>query len=346
MTELEQNQPPEPVTESASVSVPARHCLNCGEPLRGDFCHRCGQQDKALKRFFPTLVLESLEGLFALDSRTWRTLWMLFSSPASLSREYLKGRRAHYLPPTRVFIVFLLAALFTISLELLLNSMGITFDDSVDDTALDQDYAGTDGGGPDSDSGFNAELELEGDIEELESGIREVVGRLRIPFLSEEDNQQVVALLQDRSVTNIAAIQQDPRDFINQSLEYLPILLLVMMPMLALIQQLFYVMSGRYYIEHLVLTINNHTFLFLCFILLFLLDVIAWTGIFVLAPVADILHQALNLWILVYLFLSLRRFFGQGYALTAVKFVLISLTYGAVFLSSGLFLILISALMY
>ena len=103
-------------------------CRNCGESLRGEYCGHCGQRDTTVVRFFPSLVLEAFEGLFAFDSKTYRSLWYLFSRPAFLTREYLAGRRVRYLAPLRLFIIFILLFLFTISLQMFLESIGIDID--------------------------------------------------------------------------------------------------------------------------------------------------------------------------------------------------------------------------
>jgi hypothetical protein len=190
------------------------------------------------------------------------------------------------------------------------------------------------------------EEEAGADLDELESGVLELIELVRIPFLSETTNGEFVVLLKERAVNNLATVREDPGDFFNQLLDYLPILLLMMMPLLALMQKLSYLFSGRYYVEHLLLSVHNHSFLFLAFLLFFLLDLLAWSGFSILPLLAGILGSVLNLWIVAYLFLSLRRFFAQGFLLTCVKFVVISLSYGALLISATLLLSLVSFFIY
>lgn len=325
-TTIHHDPPADPV-DQPPTRVP---CLNCGEPLQGPYCHHCGQKAQVVARFFPVLVLEAFEGLFAFESRTYRALWLLFTRPAFLTSEYLAGRRVTYLPPLRLFLVLALAVLFTLSVELFLDSLGLDIDredDSAELILIDEEEAGA-------------------DLDELETGVLELIDLLRLPFLSETTNGEFVALLKERAVNNISSIREDPRDFINQLLDYLPVLLLLMMPLLALMQKLTYLGSGRYYVEHLLLSVHNHSFLFLALILLFVLDLLAWSGFGILSLLAGILESALNLWIVAYLFLSLRRFFAQGFLLTSVKFVVISLSYGALLISATLLLSLVSFFIY
>lgn len=61
------------------------------------------------------LFHELLEGVLHTDSRLWRTLSSLWFSPGRLTREFVAGRRAAYLPPFRLYLVvsvlfFLLAS--------------------------------------------------------------------------------------------------------------------------------------------------------------------------------------------------------------------------------------------
>jgi hypothetical protein len=317
---------------SGPAGASMKHCRNCGAVLQGEYCHECGQQDKLVVRFFPILALETLEGLFAFESKTYLTLWYLFTRPAWLTREYLAGRRARYLPPVRLFLVFVLAFLFTVSLELFLDSAGIDIDQNLDESELVLDDEET------------ASEEL--DLEELESGVTELLERVQIPFLSEQRNNQFISLLQERAVNNIAALRDDPSEFIDQLLESVPLLLLVMIPLLALLQKLIYLRSDRYYVEHLLLTINNHSFLFLVYILLFLLDLLIWTGFSIVPAIAGFLGSALNLWVLAYLFLSLRLFFAQGFLKTTFKFVFISTTYGVLLIIGALLFSLVSFFIY
>ncbi|HEX6201085.1 MAG TPA: DUF3667 domain-containing protein [Thermoanaerobaculia bacterium] len=93
------------------MAQPPGRCLNCGAPLAGAFCHRCGQE--AVDRRVPlrTLAADALGDLFALDSRVLRTLRPLFLRPGFLSAEWCRGRRVPYVPPLRLYI-FVAAVFF------------------------------------------------------------------------------------------------------------------------------------------------------------------------------------------------------------------------------------------
>ena len=85
--------------------APQGVCANCSTPLQGPVCHQCGQLADEYHRPVRGLVGELIEGLLALDGRVARTLPNLLARPGRITRDYLKGRRARYMPPFRLYIV-------------------------------------------------------------------------------------------------------------------------------------------------------------------------------------------------------------------------------------------------
>ncbi|MGC1520140.1 MAG: DUF3667 domain-containing protein [Steroidobacteraceae bacterium] len=83
----------------------ARRCLNCGTVLTGRYCANCGQAADVHVPSTAELVHEALEGITHSDSRLWRTLYLLWFKPGELTREFIAGRRAAYLPPFRLYLV-------------------------------------------------------------------------------------------------------------------------------------------------------------------------------------------------------------------------------------------------
>ncbi len=79
-------------------------CRNCGATLTGEFCQACGQSAQSLRRPFWALVKESAETLLAMDGRLMQTVPALMIRPGRVSRDYLDGRRARFIPPFRLYI--------------------------------------------------------------------------------------------------------------------------------------------------------------------------------------------------------------------------------------------------
>jgi Protein of unknown function (DUF3667) len=84
-------------------------CRNCGAPLRGAYCHACGQSAH-LHRSLLHLVEEVLHGVLHFDAKGWRTLPLLVARPGLLTRRYIDGQRMRYVSPLALFLftVFLM----------------------------------------------------------------------------------------------------------------------------------------------------------------------------------------------------------------------------------------------
>jgi hypothetical protein len=80
------------------------NCLNCGALLHGTFCAACGQRVVPPNPTVRELAGDAWHELSGYDGRIMRTIRGL-ARPGFLTREYLEGRRAHYLPPLRVYLI-------------------------------------------------------------------------------------------------------------------------------------------------------------------------------------------------------------------------------------------------
>ena len=103
----------------------------------------------------------------------------------------------------------------------------------------------------------------------------------------------------------------------------LPATMFVMLPVFAALLKLFYVFRRRLYMEHLIVALHSHAFLFLDLLLLILLyllgDWLAPHAAWVAYPLRW-LSWALLLWAPLYLLLMQKRLYRQGWAMTLLKF--------------------------
>jgi len=81
------------------------HCLNCGAELGGRYCARCGQKDSHLATSLRELLYEASRDFLDWDGRVVGTLRVLLSKPGELTAEFLRGRRASYLAPLRLYLI-------------------------------------------------------------------------------------------------------------------------------------------------------------------------------------------------------------------------------------------------
>jgi hypothetical protein len=103
-------------------------CANCRTPLRGDYCHECGQHARESARSLGTLFHDAWHVLTHVDGRFWQTLRRLAFSPGYLTSEYFEERRARYIPPFRLYIVLSLIFFGLASLSNVFDREAIVLD--------------------------------------------------------------------------------------------------------------------------------------------------------------------------------------------------------------------------
>ena len=97
------------LSAAEAPTVVLERCGNCGAPLSGPYCSQCGQRHEPAMHSFWHFMQEAFEDFTHADSRLWRTLGALLFRPGFLTREFLEGRRARYLPPVRLYLVLSVA---------------------------------------------------------------------------------------------------------------------------------------------------------------------------------------------------------------------------------------------
>jgi hypothetical protein len=79
-------------------------CLNCGAQLTGRYCQVCGQENTEPKETVWGLVSHFFNDITHFDGKFFSTVKYLIAKPGFLSAEYIKGRRASYLHPIRMYV--------------------------------------------------------------------------------------------------------------------------------------------------------------------------------------------------------------------------------------------------
>ncbi len=303
--------------ESGSVTQPpdkkGRSCENCGAELKGPYCYRCGQPTRSFISALPGLIREIATDTLYYDSRMWRTLKALLLSPGRLSDEYVNGRRARYTPPIRVYLV---------SSVLVFLMVGL-----VVDTAKLVEFNGNAEAAESSIEEFHAPLHFGAEAWHLEDN------PVDIGWLGNRGNEWLNRQI-DKIQTNIGEARRNPQRFVRSATGTIPQVMFVLLPLFSAMVGVFYLFSRRYYIEHLLLQVHNHSFLFLCLIGLYggisLRRVLERSDFFAAGLLNGLLWltvMALWLWMPVYLLLSMKRFYRQGWILTTVKFLTLAGSY-------------------
>jgi hypothetical protein len=81
-------------------------CANCGARLAGPYCSACGQKARRPNPTVRDFLRDLAEELLNVDSRIYRSIWLLFARPGFLTREVFAGKRASYVSPLRLYLFF------------------------------------------------------------------------------------------------------------------------------------------------------------------------------------------------------------------------------------------------
>jgi Protein of unknown function (DUF3667) len=148
-----------------------------------------------------------------------------------------------------------------------------------------------------------------------------------------------------RGFANMDRFGKDPRPFIIGIFSVLPQVLFVVMPLFALILKIFFIFKRRLYMEHLIVALHSHAFVFLS--LLFITMMIALKASVAatvpwLAVLLDWLIFFAGWWIPIDLFLTQKRVYRQGWILTTLKFGVIGICYTVIIAIGAAFAAVIS----
>jgi hypothetical protein len=281
---------------AAAVTPPALRCANCGAPVAGRYCGACGQRREPPVHSLWHFAQLATEDLTHADSRLWRTLAALLFKPGYLTREFLAGRRARYLPPVRLYLV--LSVVFFIWVSAGQSRLQVVRFDG-------------ERGAPAAEVITPFSPALPGESAQQRSE------RLCQDTIYEGPWQQRLAPLVSRACRTV--VEDNGRSVREAFLHNLPRAMFVFLPLLAGAMMLIYWRPRHYYVEHLLWFVHNHAF---GFVLLLLASAVS-----ALPGAAGWVRLALWLYIPWYMYRSLRVVYGQGRWLTFSKLLLLSFFY-------------------
>jgi hypothetical protein len=349
------------LTISESRLAGSAACMNCGTELLGPFCYYCGQPDKNFMRFFPVLMRELLEDFLDFDSRFMRTIKPLLFKPGKLTRDYLDGRRFRYVPPLRLYI-FSSIAFFFLAAILAGNSIKISSEDEDGDVAI----SGIHIGAADKEElskaleGLDPELarEIESEIEKVDDDDDSIsfndepwereTNPLILPLVPDWVNDWVNDEIAE-SPQKGKEIEANPDLIKDQVFELLPVMMFILLPIVALLFKFWYLFAKKYYVEHLIFALHNHSFLFVVLLVMMLANTFAgWQEPSEEGPqttAVNVINVVIWTWIPVYLLLSLKRVYQQGWGLTVLKYSCIGISYLVLLTMASAMVALISFVM-
>ncbi len=314
-------------------------CANCGTALNGPFCSNCGQKASDLQRPIWWILGEFLDAVFSYDSRTFRTLWLLFAEPGEFTRRYIVGQRASMLPPFRLFVIA--TVVFFVTLQVTGLAIVAFKTETILLDKLPPEAAAAIRKNPNAvmtvgDSNKRTVVTIElfvpaGNLERValseqeKSGMAEAEKAIKIDVDGATGDEKSwlrwVGAKLARVNQGYARVCADPI-LLNGPLDvWLPRLMLVLVPVFALLLAVMHWWPRVYLTEHLVFSVHVHAVIFIALALTAAMVAIIGDSEFMWA-----------IWLIlsVYLWMAMYRVYGRSWWLTTIKFVSLMMIYSFV----------------
>jgi hypothetical protein len=344
-------------------------CRNCGNPAPGTFCPECGQRKSDIRVSLRDVLDDVLEDQLVLNPAAPRTVAALLLHPGRLTNEYISGRIVRYVAPFRLYLVasvlFFLMISFISMRALDRTNLGGTTSVPMNVDSLraelqqrraDLEATDTLRLGPTarallrqavannvaalallSDTAQQVTSAAYDDISRLARGETALAAGDRQPWAQDLTVSSWSPFLQralDRKLDQVAHLppQQAFRTILADMLGYAPHAMFVLLPIFALLLKLIYIRQGRYYPEHFVFALHVHAFFFVMFCIIALLP---WGRV----------DAVLRIWMVLYVWLAMKRVYGQGWFRTTVSWVVLGWCYAFVILFTLLGLTVVTLLL-
>ena len=293
-------------------------CLNCGVPLTGKFCTNCGQQNHTYAAPLWAVMNDFFGNHFGFDTKFFHSILPLLFRPGFLSREYSAGRRLRYINPLRLYI-FSSIVLFFIAW-----------------TVASPQIARFNNANCIGEKNCHATSKLFSSEQQKMSANPNISNKQKQPVPSNSQAKQADAATtptQNNSVSGTMfgkRFEMSKTDFTNRLIHdfetYLPKMMFVFLPLVALLLKLFYIRSRRYYMEHLIFTLHNHAFVYIAMICMLLAGMLGAHFSWLRTP-TGYFKDLVGWYMVIYIFLAMLFYYRQSFIKTLFKFLLLGFIY-------------------
>jgi len=325
------------------------NCLNCGAIVNGRFCANCGQENLEPKQNFWGLFTHFVYDVFHFDGKFFETLRLLLFRPGFVPKEYIKGKRQSYLDPIRMYL-FTSAVFFLIFFSIAnpgeavditsrqqLNRMERYNFVSETNKKLNQNPG---------DSLLRKQINLLLDTSYTVYLLKDSTGNITdttFPVIYKGANYLLRGkknrdtfhsssgwlgrLIQEKWNVFKEKYGDDQNsiviELIRSFLHKLPYILFVSLPFFALLLKLLYIRRKEfYYSDHAIFTLYHYIFSFLILLLFFIINKVEeLSGWGFLSTLGILIFLSGGL----YLLIAMKRFYGQSWKKTFVKFFILNL---------------------
>ncbi len=324
---------------ASALSWRGRKCANCQTPLTGRYCANCGQSADMHRRSVVHLTQELVNDIASFDSRILRTAKALLFRPGELAQAFRQGRTQSYVPPVRLYLfvslIFFLALSFTnvaifqfvmtATPERVFVENGHVYMTQPDGGKVEMPAHYADGKQHYNISSNIIFFARQGTLHaDLPPGARaRMMEDLNHATAKAEKNNKAGPIVRTVTATMIK-LANDPAALNGALTAWIPRALFLLLPIFALLLAACYwrQRSTLYFVDHLVFSLGLHSFAFAL-----LLGAAALAQIFPGEAVLWLAVAVLGL----YLLLAMKRFYGQSWLWTGLKFAAVSVLYIFVF---------------
>jgi hypothetical protein len=286
-------------------------CLNCNAQLHGRFCHVCGQENTDPRESVWSIISHFFNDITHFDGKFFTTAAKLLAKPGFLPLEFIKGRRASYLHPIRLYV-------FTSALFFIIFYAVVT-------PAINRS---------DSEGEYSISFGAPQYVNPIDT-IRAVTSTYKT--IAEYDSAQQALpeskrdgwffrKLRQRNIERMSRYS-DRNDLIkgvvNNFIHTFPYLLFVSLPVSALFLQLLYFTNkNNVYAGHTIFLVYLYVFTFLI--------LLAYFGLERLQSAYDIpgigfIEFLLFTYLGVYSVIAMKKYYAEGWGRTIVKFIVFNI---------------------
>ncbi|WP_228027924.1 DUF3667 domain-containing protein [Costertonia aggregata] len=358
-------------------------CTNCKHPLdiSDKYCPSCSQANSTKKLTLKDFFDEFFASMISYDSRLLKTLSALMLRPGKITKDYIAGKRICYTNPFRFLLSLTIVYFLMMSLSgdfgkyddyIQNNNASIpNIDEGVVKINFGSDEAQELAQALDSISG-NSGSEKRSILDAMfwkqdsitmanpQGKYNEINEKWALPRFFDKrqffetlirrdsiktfdqilSKYEVADSMENKNAFNAAkgtirALGQ-PGSFFNAILSRLPFLIFFFLPVFALFIWLVYIRKKYNYTDHLIFSFHNQSLLFILLIISFFIDSIfniTTDGFFIII-------------FGIYLFIALKKFYGQGWFKTIVKYTFLNTIFFILAMLSVVILFIGSAFTY
>jgi hypothetical protein len=318
---------------------PFTHCENCGTPLTGHWCAKCGQPAIDYRRSFRYIVLDLLDEFLNWDSKFFRSLGLLLVRPWKLTNEFLAGHRVRYVHPLRLYLLASILFFFAVNYwakSIHLQPGKLTSENRAEIAAALNKQNLT----PDQ----RAKVERALNMANMSPEVAAIMAAKRKNTTPEEtatpqatatSKETATPLIDFSPAKNPSTpfekwIETHAKEkigehgtnlqlFVKTLISNLPYMVLCCIPLFALVLKILYMRRDIFYIDHLIYALHIHSFAYLATILI----ILATIGLSSVASGAFAGWIIALLWITfaAQILLSIRRVYRQGWFISIFKFL-------------------------